>query len=123
MRWKSMFDVKVPFFQMNSKYTYDRQTIKYMGNELPNKYIIFEQMNSKNYLTFDIIIEKLILEDIVNEKIFVDEIWHNVSSLIEKKCWIIHLSRVNSCNETAIIKHFYSYGDDIFLLTKKILKG
>ena len=41
-------------------------------------------MNGKNYLTFDIIIEKLILDDIVNEKIFVDEKWHNISSLIKK---------------------------------------
>ena len=36
-------------------------------------------------LTFDIIIEELILHEIVNEKIFVDELWYNASSLIEKK--------------------------------------
>ena len=42
-------------------------------------------MNMKIDLTFDIIIEELILHEIVNEKIFVDELWHNASSLIEKK--------------------------------------
>ena len=42
-------------------------------------------MNSKSDMTFDIVIEKLILQSIVNGKILVDEIWYNVSSLIEKK--------------------------------------
>ena len=108
--------------ERNSKYAYDRQTIKYMGEILSNKDITFEEMNSKSDMTFDIIIEKLILQVIVNEKILVDEIWHNISSLIEKKCWIVHSSHINSCNETAIIKRFYLYGDDIILLTKTILK-
>ena len=43
-------------------------------------------MNSKSDLTIDIVIKKLILQEIVNEKISVDKIWHNVSSLIEKEC-------------------------------------
>ena len=93
-----------------------------MGKVLSHKYISLEDMNNKSDMTFDIVIEKLILQVIVNKKILFDEIWHNVSSLIEEKCWIIHLSRVNSCNETAIIKRFYLYGDDIILLTKTILK-
>ena len=79
---------------------------------------------------------------IVNEKILVREIWHNVSSF-EKKCWIILSYHLNSCNETAIIKCFYSYEDNILahveqvsnkllmyvkinlitLVDKKILKG
>ena len=40
--------------------------------------------------------------------------------MIEKKCWIIHSSHVNSCNETAILKYFYSYGDDILAHVEKI---
>ena len=57
---------------------------------------------------------------IINEKILVDEIWHNISSLIEKKCWIVHSSHINSCNETAIIKCFYSYEDDILAHVEQI---
>ena len=79
-------------------------------------------MNSKSDMTFDIIIEKLILQVIVNEKILVDEIWHNGSSLIKKKCWIIHSSRVNFCNETAILKCMYSYGDDMLTHVEQISK-
>ena len=94
--------------------------IKYMGNVLPNKDATFEEMNREIDLLFDIIIKILILQEIINEKIFVDKIWHNVSSLIEKKCWIIHSSHVNSCNETAILKYFYSYGDDILAHVEKI---
>ena len=45
----------------------------------------------------------------------VDEIRHNVSSLIEKKCWIIHSSHINSCNEKAISNNIYAYGDDILV--------
>ena len=47
--------------ERNSKYTYHRQTIKYVGNALPNKDFTFENMNSKIDPTFDIIIENLIL--------------------------------------------------------------
>ena len=72
--------------ERNYKYTYDRQTIKYMGELLSNKDIILEEMNSKSEMTFDILIEKLILQLIVNNEILVDEIWHYASSLIEKKC-------------------------------------
>ena len=91
-----------------------------MGNVLPNKDVTFEEMNRKIDLTFDIIIKILILQEIINEKIFVDKTWHNVSSLIEKKCWIIHSSRVNFCNETAILKCIYSYGDDILAHVEQI---
>ena len=87
--------------------------IKYMGNVLPNKDATFEEMNREIDLLFDIIIKILILQEIINEKIFVDKIWHNVSSLIEKKCWIIHSSHINSCSEKSIIKTIYSYGDDV----------
>ena len=72
--------------ERNPKYTYDRQTITYMDEVLLNKDITFKEINSKNDLTFDIIIEERILQEIANEKVFVDEIQHNVSSLIEKKC-------------------------------------
>ena len=56
-----------------------------MVNVLPNKDVTFEEMNRKIDLTFDIIIKILILQEIINEKIFVDKTWHNVSSLIEKE--------------------------------------
>ena len=98
--------IKKIYLERNFKYTYDRQTIKYMDNVLPNKDVTFKEINSKNDLTFDIIIETLILQEIVNEKILVDKIWHNISSLIEKKCWIIHSSHINSCNEKAILNFF-----------------
>ena len=49
--------MKKIYLEWNSKYTYDRQTIKYMGNVLPNKDVTFKEINSKNDLTFDIIIE------------------------------------------------------------------
>ena len=91
-----------------------------MGKVLPNKNITFEDINSKSDVTFDIVIEKLILQVIFNEKILVDEIWHNVSSLIEEKFWIIHSYRLKSCNETAIIKYSYSYGDCILKHVKQI---
>ena len=71
--------------EQNSKYKYECQTIKYMGKVLSNKDITHEEMNIKSEMTFDIVIEKLILQSIVNGKILVDEIWYNVSSLIEKK--------------------------------------
>ena len=74
MEWKSIFDVKTYFFEQKSKYTYDRQTIKYMGNVLPNKNVTFEEMNWKTYLTFDIIIEELILKMITDEEVIFDEI-------------------------------------------------
>ena len=77
MKWESTFDIKKYIMERNFKYTYDRQTIKYMGKQLSNKNIAFEEMNSKSDMTFGIIIEKLILQVIVNEKILVDEIWHN----------------------------------------------
>ena len=57
-----------------------------MGKVLSNKDITFEEMGSKSDMTFGIIIEKLILQLIINEKMLVDEIWHNISSLIENKC-------------------------------------
>ena len=68
MNWKSTFDIKKYIIDRNSKYTYDRQTIKYMGKVLSNKDITFEDKNSKNDMTFDIVIEKLILQVILNEK-------------------------------------------------------
>ena len=61
MKWKSILDVKKHIFERKSKYTYGRQTIKYMGNVLPNKDVTFEDMNWKTDLTFDIINEELIL--------------------------------------------------------------
>ena len=120
MKWKSTFDIKKYIMERNFKYTYDRQTIKYMGKVLTNKDITFEDMNSMSDITFDIVIEKLILQVIINEKILVYEIWHDVSSLIEKNYWIIHSFHVNSCNETAIINFFYSYGDDILAHVEQI---
>ena len=59
--WKIMFDIKKYSMERNPQYTYDRQTIKYMGEVLSNKDITFEEMNSKSEMTFDIVIEKLIL--------------------------------------------------------------
>ena len=57
---------------------------------------------------------------IVNDKILVDEIWRNILSLIENKFWIIHSNHLNSCNETAIIKCFCSYGDDILTNVEQV---
>ena len=45
-----------------------------MGNVLPNKDATFEEMNREIDLLFDIIIKILILQEIINEKIFVDKI-------------------------------------------------
>ena len=87
---ETIFDTKQYIMERNPKYTYDRQTIKHMGKVLSNKDITFEEMNSKSDMSFDIVIEKLYLQSIVNDKILVDEIWHNISSLIGKKYWIIH---------------------------------
>ena len=105
--------------ERNPEYTYDRQTIKYMGEVLANKDIIFEEMNSKSEMIFDIVIGKLILQLIDNDKILVNEIWHSVSSLVGKKCWNNH------SNEIAIMKGFFTYGDDILAhaeeVTNKIL--
>ena len=64
-QWKSIFDIKY-IMERNSKCTYDRQTIKYMGKVLSNKDITFEELNSQSDMTFDIVIEKLILQAIVN---------------------------------------------------------
>ena len=91
-----------------------------MGNVLPNKDVTLEEMNSNNELTFDIITEILILQEIINEKILVDELWYNVSLLLENKCWIIHSSRFYSCNEKAILKCFYSYGDNTLAHVEQI---
>ena len=52
-QWKYMFDIKIYIMERNSKYTYDRQTIKYMGKVLSNKDIKFEEMNSKSDINFD----------------------------------------------------------------------
>ena len=73
-QWKYMFDIKIYIMERNSKYTYDRQTIRYMGKVFLNKDIIFKVINSKSGMTFDIVMGKLILQVIVNEKILVDEI-------------------------------------------------
>ena len=70
-------------------------------------------------LTFDIIIGELIFHEIANEKIFVDEIWHNVSSLIKNKCQIIRSSQINSGNKKAIIKNIDSYVNDIWHVSNK----
>ena len=58
MKWTSIFYVKIYILERNSKYTCDRQRMKYMGNVLPHKDVIFEEMNRRTDLTFDIIIEE-----------------------------------------------------------------
>ena len=84
-----------------------------MGEVLSNKDFTFEEINSKSEIIFDIVIEKLYLQSIVNDKILVDEIWHNISSLIGKKYWII------PSNEIAIIKGFFLLTEMIFWHTPK----
>ena len=59
--WKSIFDLKQYIIEWSPKYTYDRQTIKYMGEVLSNKDFTFEEINSKSEIIFDIVIEKLYL--------------------------------------------------------------
>ena len=86
--------------EQNPEYTYDRQTIKYMGKQLSNKNIAFEEMNSKRDMVIDIVIEQLFLQSIVNDIILVDKIYHNISSLIGEKCWNNH------SNKITIIKGF-----------------
>ena len=85
-----------------------------MGEVLSNKDITFEEMNCKSEMILDIVIEKLILQLIVNEKILVDEMWHTISSLIRKKYWIVH------SNEISIIKPFFTYGDDILAYAEEV---
>ena len=107
IKWKSIFDVKKYILERNWKYAYDRQTIKYMGNILPNKDVTFEVMNRKIDLIIDIIIEELILQEIANEKIYslmkYGIMFHH---WLKKKYWIIHSSQIKSCNEKAIINFF-----------------
>ena len=85
-KWKYNCDVKIYVMEQNHEYTYDRQTIKYMGEVLCNKNITFEEMNCKSDIVLDIVIEQLSLQSIVDDKILIDNIFHDNSSLIGKKC-------------------------------------
>ena len=100
--------------ELNPEYTYDRQTIKYMGEVLSNKDITFEEMNCKRDMVIDIVIEQLFLQSIINDIILVDKIYHNISSLIGEKCWNNHL------NQIAIIKGFFTYEGDIFAHAEEV---
>ena len=55
MKWKSTFDIKIYYGADFQIYIW-RQAIKYMGKVLSNKYITFEDTNSKSDMTFDIAI-------------------------------------------------------------------
>ena len=66
---KSNCDVKKYVMEQNHEYTYDRQTIKFMGEVLSNKNITFEEMNCKSDIVLDIVIEQLFLQSIVDDKI------------------------------------------------------
>ena len=98
--WKSILNIKQYGMEQNPEYTHDRQTIKYMGEVLSNKDIIFEEMNCKRDMVIDIVIEQLFLQSIITDKILIDKIYHNISSLIGKKCLN------NQSNEIIIIKGF-----------------
>ena len=63
--------------EQNHESTFDRQTIKYMGEVISNNNITFEEMNCKSDIVLDIVIEQLFLQSIVNDKILIDKIYHN----------------------------------------------
>ena len=73
-------------------------------------------MNCKRDMVIDIVIEQLFLQSIVIDIILVDKIYHNISSLIGKKCWNNHL------NQIAIIKGFFTYEGDIFAHAEEVTK-
>ena len=102
----SIFDIKKYVMEQKHEYTYDRQTIKYIGEVLSKKDITFKEMNCKRDIVLDIVIVQIYLQSIVNDKILIDKIYHNNSSLIGKKC----LNKQS--NEIVII---------VFLLTEIIL--
>ena len=44
--------------EQNHEYTFDRQTIKYMGEVISNNTITLEEMNCKSDMVLDIVIEQ-----------------------------------------------------------------
>ena len=84
-KWKSIFDIKKYVMEQNHEYTYDRQTIKYMGEVLCNKNVTFQGINCKSDMVLEIVIEQLSLQSIVNDNMLIDKIYHNNSSLIGKE--------------------------------------
>ena len=103
-KWKSIFDVKKYVMEQNHEYTFDRQSIKYMGEVISNNNITFEEMDCKSEMILDIVIEELSLRSIVDDKILIDNIFHVNSSLIGKRC----LNK--QTNEIVFLKGFYTYG-------------
>ena len=70
---KSLYDVKTFIQNHNKDYTFDRQTIKYTGNDLTDKDITFAEKNRKRNLMFDIIIKEKIMEVLMNDKVNFDD--------------------------------------------------
>ena len=91
-----------------------------MGEVISNNNITFEEMNCKSDMVLDIFIEKLSLRSNVDDKILIDNIFHDNSSLIGKKC----LNKQS--NEILFLKDFFTYGDYIVahaegLITKSLM--
>ena len=55
-----------------------------MGEVISNNNITLEEMNCKSDMVLDIVIEQLSLQSIVDDKILIDNIFHDNSSLIGK---------------------------------------
>ena len=98
----SLYDAKIFIQDHNKDNSFERQTIKYMGNDLPDKDITFDEKNWKRNLMFDIIIKEKVMKVLMNDKVNFDDNWYVVSTLIGKNCWIIPLLRNNIFNETHI---------------------
>ena len=99
--------------KFNNEYTIDRQSIKYMGEEISNNNTTFDELHCKIELNLDIIIEELSLQPNVDGTIKIDNIFHVKSSLIGKK----GLNMEN--NDIVFIKDFSNYGNKIMTHAEK----
>ena len=110
---KSLYEIKTFILNHNKSYTFDRQTIKYMGNALPNEDIKFADKNYQRNLIFDIVIEnEIIMEVLSNDNINIENKWYTASTLNGKSCWIIPLQK-NSRYEKATIINMCYYGGEV----------
>ena len=107
IKWKYFHDVKKYVMKFNNEYTIDRQSIKYMGEEISNNNTTFDELNCKIEINLDIFIEELYLQPNIDDKIKIDNIFHVKSSLIGKK----GVNKEN--NDIVFIKVFSNYGNKI----------
>ena len=107
IKWKSFHDVKKYVMKFNNEYTIDRQSIKYMGEEISNNNTTFDELNCKIKINLDIFIEELYLQPNIDDKIKIDNKFQVKSSLIGKK----GVNKEN--NDIVFIKVFSNYGNKI----------